>query len=109
VKRRVLILSVLTLAAVAAAAVVHERTSRPTIRKEGTRYRVVSRGYSYTFDAAWRVESVRSPDGALNSADVERTEELRGVLLKHLGLDSIDKVPVEGEAELRALKELGYI
>jgi hypothetical protein len=107
-KRRVAILAAVTLAAAGAAAAIVP--SGPRIVKDGTQYRVLKDGVSYTFDAAWRVESLRAVKGTGPVTDADaRTKELRGILLRHLKVESLEKIPLEGEAEIKALEALGYI
>ena len=73
------------------------------------------RGYLYTFDAAWRTETLfHDADGDGLRTPVARPEgalltRLRGELLRRLKVEGLAGVPLEGVEEMDAIRSLGYI
>ena len=88
--------------------------SGPRIEKQGVLYSVKDGNTLYTFDAAWRVETLREFDpgtghySVVKAPDSERTTGLRSRLLRELDLKGLDQVPAEGQSERAAMKGLGY-
>ena len=112
-RRRALLgtLAVLLISAVSVAAL----RARVHFEKRGALYSIEDAGCLYTFDAAWRTESLyRDDDGDGLRTPVDRPDEalvsrLRGHLLRRLKVEGLDGVPLEGAAELDAIRALGYI
>ena len=88
--------------------------SGPRCEKRGCQYSIQDGDARYTFDAAWRIERAstvdpgtgRERDGA--PVDADRLARMRGALLAKLGVERLDQIPSEGEAETRAIRALGY-
>jgi hypothetical protein len=109
-----LILPLLASLLLASVAVASARSVSPQLRKEGSLYSLRGGVSEYHFDAAWRVESYwnRTSDGTWQrvlSPEPARLEGMRKLLLLRLGCSSLGEVPVEGQAEIGALKSLGYL
>jgi hypothetical protein len=89
--------------------------SGPSVEKDGALYTVRAEGYEYSFDAAWRQEALRpTPPSSgiprdLASSRPEVVARLRGLLLRRLGVSALEEIPRENEAEVRALRSLGYL
>ena len=101
---------------VAAAGVLAARAaSGPSYEKRGSVHCVEEKGYLYTFDAVWRVETLRRIDPATGvaekvaSPDAALLAHLRGSLLGELKVEGLDRIPAEGKAEVAAIRALGYI
>jgi len=101
---------------VAAAGVLAARAaSGPSYEKRGSVHCVEEKGYLYTFDAVWRVETLRRIDPAtgvaerIASPDAALLAHLRSALLGELKVGRLEKIPAEGEAEVAAIRALGYI
>jgi len=83
--------------------------------KRGALYCVEEAGFLYTFDAAWRTETLfQDNDGdgirtPVDQPDPARLARLRGELLRHLDVRDLHEVPTEGAGELEAIRALGYI
>ncbi len=90
-------------------------TRGPDIQKRGSLYEVTDGAVAYRFDATWRTETLhdlaRDPVARRDvaRARAEDTSRLRGALLRHLGLRTLDEIPKEGAEELRVLRTLGYL
>lgn len=103
----VLVAAAGTLAAVAAAG--------PSYEKKGSVHHIEDHGYLYTFDAVWRVETLRRIDPGtmvavrVSSPDPETFARFRTTLLRRLKVTGLDGIPVEGKAEVEAIRALGYI
>jgi hypothetical protein len=109
-----LILPLLASLLLASVAVGGAWTVSPQLSKEGSRYSIGGGSLQYQFDAAWRTESIwnRTPDGNWQRVvypDPARLAGMRQLLLLRLGCTSLGEVPVEGQAEIGALKSLGYL
>ena len=83
---------------------------------EECRRRIVDDDLLYTFDASWRVETVRRADPAtgLRTVVVERPDParlaaFRAALLEELGLRALEEVPAEKRTDLDAARALGYL
>jgi hypothetical protein len=93
----------------------HAAGAAPRYWKQGYVHYLESDGYLYSFDAAWRVESLRTagnsrfPAGVRTKEEPEREARMRRSLLGSLGVRSLDLVPVEGEREMDAIRALGYL
>jgi hypothetical protein len=91
------------------------RSGGPSFEKKGALYCVEEGEYLYTFDAIWRVEALRRIDPATGVAspvpvpEAGRLDRMRGDLLLRLKVDRLEGIPVEGTAELEAIRALGYI
>jgi hypothetical protein len=87
--------------------------SGPSYKKKGFVHLVEERGDLYTFDAAWRVETLRRIDPATHVAvpvaDPARMAALRTTLLRQLKVQGLDGIPVEGRSELGQIRSLGYL
>ena len=86
---------------------------KPSYIKRGAVHCVEARGYLYTFDAIWRVETLRRVDPSTGTAtpvtDAEKLGQLRTALLAQLKVRGLDGVPAEGKADLDSLRALGYL
>lgn len=83
---------------------------RPRYEKKGFVHCVRQGDALYTYDAAWRHEAIHGlggPGAAIPGPEV--MESLRTVLLRRLRCRSIDEIPVEGKAEMEAVRALGYL
>ena len=89
--------------------------SGPRYEKRGVLHTIQEGATVYTFDAAWRVESVREVDPrtgrfvVVKSPDGSRTARLRTRLLQQLDVKGLDQIPAEGKVEMDAIRTLGYI
>ncbi len=89
----------------------------PRYERRGPLHCVVEGRHLYTFDPVWRTEEIHRIDPAtglpLDEAEGplagREAERYRRVLLRELGVASLDSIPPEGEAELKALRALGYL
>ncbi len=88
----------------------------PRYEKHGPLHCIVDGDLLYTFDASWRVETVRRSDPAtglrtvvVGKPDQARLAAFRGALLKELGLPALDAVPAEKKTDLDAARALGYL
>jgi len=101
---------------VAAAGVFAARAaSGPSYEKRGSVHCVEDAGYLYTFDAVWRVETLRKIDPATGVAeriaqpDPALLVRLRTTFLGEVKARDLNAIPVEGRAEVEAIHALGYI
>jgi hypothetical protein len=87
-------------------------SSGSSYQKKGTLHCVSQGGYTYTFDAVWRVESLQRLDPATRVAspatDPDRIAVLRASLLQKLKVERVEAIPVEGKEDLAAIHALGY-
>ncbi len=109
-----LFLPLLATVALASAAIAGARTVPPELRRDGSVYALRGGTDEYAFDAAWRTESLwrRGGDGTWQreaSPDTARLEGMRRLFLLRLGCSKLGDIPVEGQAEMGALKSLGYL
>jgi hypothetical protein len=87
----------------------------PRYWKQGYVHFLESEGYLYSFDAAWRVETLRTcgtgttPAGDATTGEPEREARMRRALLGNLGVQRLELVPVEGRREMDAIRALGYL
>ena len=85
----------------------------PTYAKRGSIHCIEERGYLYTFDAVWRIEVLRKVDASTQVTapvtDPDRLALMRSCLLKQLKVPGLEGIPVEGKAELDAVRSLGYL
>jgi hypothetical protein len=92
------------------AAIASLALSRPHYEKRGYVHRVEEGDALYTYDAAWRIEALQGLGGPVALApDPALLEHLRDVLLRRLGCRSLEQIPVEGKAEMDAIRALGYL
>ena len=87
----------------------------PRYEKRGPLHCIVDGDTLYTFDAAWRKETLRTadPKTGLRTIVVEkpapgRLEALRAALLEDLSLKNLDEVPREKQTEMDEIHRLGY-
>src|SRR5690349_522898 len=89
--------------------------SGPSYEKKGSLHCIEDGEYLYTFDAVWRIESLRHVDpstgvaSAVAHPDAEKLSRMRSDLLRKLKVERLEAVPEEGKAELSAIRALGYI
>ena len=89
-------------------------SSGPRYEKRGCQYSIEDGDARYTFDAAWRIERASAVDPGTGRerggtpVDADRLARMRGALLARLGVERLDQIPSEGEAEIRAIRALGY-
>ncbi len=101
--------------AVSAALALASRDEDSRVRKTGAVYRIERSRETYTFDAAWRTESLWTrPAGSdswirVHDPDPVRVDPLRRDLLKGLDRGSLGDIPFEGADDLKALQALGYL
>lgn len=88
----------------------------PRYEKHGPLHCILDGDLLYTFDAAWRVETVRRRDPAtglrtivVEKPDPARLGSLREAMLRELGLQDLDAVPAEPKSDLDAARQLGYL
>jgi hypothetical protein len=103
----------LVFAASAALAAV-ARPPAEKFEKEGPLYRIETAGRAYSFDAAWRVESLweRTDAGTWRKVEAPATmdvQRFRARLLSRLGHARLESVPAESGDALEALRSLGYL
>ncbi len=112
--RRRALLGTLAILVVAAGSLAALRP-RVQFEKRGHLYCIEDAGYLYTFDAAWRTETLfHDADGDGLRTPVARPEgalltRLRGELLRRLKVEGLAGVPLEGVEEMDAIRSLGYI
>lgn len=89
--------------------------SAPRYERRGPLHCIVERGVSYSFDPVWRVEAL-SPAARCGGVSLppetdraQRLDRMRGLLLRELGVTSLDEISREGESELGTLRSLGYL
>ena len=99
--------------AAAAGASVTAASSRPSYEKKGSVHFVENDGCIYTFDAVWRVEILQRIDPATGTAvrvsDPVLLARLRTAMLRRMHVATLEGIPVEGKAEIDAIRALGYI
>jgi hypothetical protein len=108
-RRRVAAVAV-ALLVIAAGGVASLALGRPRYEKRGFVHRIQKGDALYTYDAAWRQEAIYglgSPGAAVPGP--EAMESLRAVLLRRLRCRSVEEIPVEGKAEMEAVRALGYL
>ena len=102
---------------VAGIALAFTACSGPRYEKRGALHCLRDGATLYTFDSVWRTESLHRVDPATGFEDSEeelcrdpaRAAAYRERLLRRLGVASLDAIPREGGAELKALRALGYL
>ena len=88
--------------------------SGPRYEKRGVLHVIREGATVYTFDAAWRVETLRDLDPGtgrctvVKSPDPALTSRLRARLLERLEVQGLEQIPAEGKVELDAIRTLGY-
>ena len=99
----------------AAGTVAAVATAGPVYEKKGSVHVVEEAGYLYTFDAVWRVETLRRIDPAtkvavrISEPEPAYLSRFRAMLLRELRVPGLSAIPVEGKAEVEAIRALGYI
>lgn len=99
--------------AAAAGASVTAASSGPSYEKKGSVHLVESGGCTYTFDTVWRAETLHRIDPATGRAvrvsDPVLLARLRAAMLRKVRVATLEGIPVEGKAEVDAIRALGYI
>jgi hypothetical protein len=106
--------AVLLVFAASAALAAVARPPAEKYEKEGPLHRIEAAGRAYSFDAAWRVESLWERTGAGTWRKVEApsaadVQKFRVRLLHRLGQSRLEQVPAESGDALEALRSLGYL
>ncbi len=87
----------------------------PSYEKRGSVHCVEEGGTLYTFDSVWRVETLRLVDPVtkvavrISNPAPDSLAHYRATLLRRLRVKGLDAIPVEGKAEVEAIRALGYI